>query len=133
MAQGRHGYRVNEGGVADMAHAVCVDRPVSGFGDASTRITVKPSHHLKLLPSAVTRLRWFCLSGAVGAAPARNRQGLLALQKRLRDFDTSPHPLRPQHSSVRLVSSSVGGRAIVLGRLLGPSEKFRDRGRQRPR
>ena len=61
-----------------MAHAVCVDRPVSGFGDALTRITVKPSHHLKLLPSAVTRLRWFCLSGAI----ARHRREIVEVCSR---------------------------------------------------
>src|SRR4029077_16613316 len=70
--------------VADKARGVCVDGPVSGRREPSTRINAK---HLKLLPSELTRLRWFyggCVSrGARGSC----RRGLADSA-----FDLHPHP-----------------------------------------
>jgi hypothetical protein len=70
--------------ICDIARGVCVDGAVSGRREPSTRISAK---HLKLLPSEVTRLRWFyggCVSrGARGSC----RRGLADSA-----FDLQPYP-----------------------------------------
>jgi hypothetical protein len=48
---------------------------------------MKPSHHLKLLPSAVTRLRWFC-----GGCASRGARGSCRRVVADAAFDLQPHP-----------------------------------------